>query len=275
MILLSNYYKSAQIHGQNKRLIIAKKIENSPSITDSLDKQPELLNEADEVRELEVKKKQLLQEIEHIEKKMARLEVEMSQKLAKTEEEISTWWITRQEEVEQLKQQIKEEATQEGYQEGYNQGYQQVMVEFEGKLMEAEGVIRSAYEEKEQIIQEAEPFLLSLSVKITEKIIQQHIAQNESTILELVRQGLEQVGEKGEVTIQVSAHDYQYLLPYKEELKLSIPSDVELKIIPDRTYTGLGCIIQTPNGSYDVTIDSQLNEVKKQLIAFYEESVNQ
>lgn len=271
MILLSNYYKSTQIHGENKRLIIAKKIENSPSITDSLDNQPEPLNEVDEVRELEAKKKQLLQEIEHIEKKMAQLKVEMSQKLAKTEEEISTWWITRQEEVEQLKQQIKEEATQEGY----NQGYQQVMVEFEGKLMEAEGVIRSAYEEKEQIIQEAEPFLLSLSVKITEKIIQQHIAQNENTILEIVRQGLEQVREKGEVTIQVSAHDYQYLLPYKEELKLSIPSDVELKIIPDRTYTGLGCIIQTPNGSYDVTIDSQLNEVKKQLIAFYEESVNQ
>src|SRR5690606_11726290 len=109
--------------------------------------------------------------------------------------------------------------------------------------------------EKEKIIQEAEPFLLTLSIHIAEKIVKQKIAEENSRWLEMIRSELINIRDRGEITIEAPTNQYQYLLAHKEELINSIPAEVELKIVPYGSSNPNGCLIHTPSGSFDVTID--------------------
>lgn len=232
-----------------------------------------LLTEEEQLNNLINKRNQLEEEIDLFTQKKEQLEKEMAQKLAETEEKISIWWDSKQEELEALNKKVREEANKEGFQQGYHDGFQQALSELKHKFEEAESTLQHAYTEKERIIQEAEPFLLSLSVKIAEKIIKQELTTSEDGLLHIIREELAQIRDRGEITLQVPIDEYQKLLPYREELQSFVPAEIELKIVPDSHIAQLDCLIQTPSGSYDLTINSQLEEVKKQLLTFYEERV--
>ncbi|MFP3490303.1 flagellar assembly protein FliH, partial [Staphylococcus sp. SIMBA_130] len=63
------------------------------------------------------------------------------------------------------------EAEESGYAAGYEAGMQQIHFEFDHQKKEMEQMIKAAYDKKEELIQSAEPFLLSLSTAIAKKII--------------------------------------------------------------------------------------------------------
>ena len=71
--------------------------------------------------------------------------------------------------------------------------------------------------------------------------------------------------------MQVSPDDYPIVLPFLDELQTYVRDDSELKLIPLANLKKGGCMIQTANGSYDVTVDGQLQEIKTQLLTYCEE----
>lgn len=266
MILLSNYIKSANVVGAKTIIIQTKQIKlpHSSIVQQEL---PEDTAEIDPLEQLEEKKRQLEDEIEALVVQKHNLQHELNEMKAQAQDEIASWWAEKEVEMEELFQQEREKAAEQGYQEGYQQG----LKEMEGKINEARRVLESAYLEKEKIIQEAEPFLLALSVHIAEKIVRKKLAEEESIWLEMIKSELKNVRERGEITIEVPTNQYQYLLAHKDELVNSIPAEVELKMVPYLSSNPHGCLIHTPSGSYDVTIDHQLSEIKKQLLGYYQE----
>ncbi len=169
---------------------------------------------------------------------------------------------------------MAEEATTQGFQAGTNQGLLQVEEEFRQKRQEMHDLIQTAYEEKAKIIQQSESFVLSLSVKVAEKVIKEELKQHDDQLLNFVKQALKQIEESEDVVMHVSSEDYPIILPFLEELKTYVRAESELKLIPVANLAKGGCMIHTASGSYDVTIDSQLKEIKKHLLAYCEENTN-
>ena len=164
-------------------------------------------------------RQQLLQEIMDLETRREQLRIQISEEQQNAQQEISEWWQVKQQEARQQAEKLEQEAEQQGFQAGFTQGLQQAEQDSVEKRSEMNRLLEIAYEEKVNIIQQAEPFLLSLSVKIAEKVIHNELHQDEQQVLHIIQQALKQVEESEDVTMQVSPEDYPLIIPFLEELK--------------------------------------------------------
>ncbi|WP_017378982.1 FliH/SctL family protein [Paenisporosarcina sp. TG-14] len=219
-------------------------------------------------------KQHLLQEIDALEKQYRQLQSHIKTDQENAQTDIDRWWREKQEEANTEAQRLAQEASTQGFQAGFDQGILQAEEEFRQKRQEMNELIQTAYEEKIKIVQQSEPFLLSLSVKIAEKVIKKELNQHTDQLVNIVKQALKHIEESEDVVMQVSPEDYPIVIPFVEELKTYVKADSQFKLIPVANLAKGGCMINTASGSYDVTVDGQLKEIKKQLLAYCEEKTN-
>lgn len=233
------------------------------------------LEENEEHQELEKIKSQILNDAEEIAEQQINQAMEEAQTIKeKALLDIEQWWQERRAEDEQY----IEEARNSGYEAGYQQG--QVEAEAFVKasnaemIHESQAVLNQAYGLKEDIIQEAEPFLIELSCSIAEKIIQRQLNIEPDWVIEYTQGILARRREKGLITICVAPKQFTFMQDAKDEFMLHIDSQAELQILPDATVSDHGCVIRSPFLSVDARIDTQLKEIKDalQLIAKRNES---
>lgn len=216
----------------------------------------------------------LLAEINELEFRHEQLQAQILSDQQNAQQEISEWWQEKQQAAQQHAEELGQQAKQQGFQAGFSEGLQQAEQDSVEKQLEMTRLLEMAYEEKAKIIQQAEPFLLSLSVTIAEKVIHNELNQDTQQLLHIIQHALKQVEESEDVTLQVSLEDYAVIIPFLEELKTYIKADSELKLIPVANLTPGGCRIHTVSGSYDAMVDNQLDEIKNQLLAYCEEKTN-
>ncbi|NMO96156.1 FliH/SctL family protein [Paenibacillus lemnae] len=180
--------------------------------------------------------------------------------------EISSWWDERRSQDED----IAEASKAEGYRAGYEEGADKARVEMQELLdsatQDAQKLLSQAYEAKEELIQEAEPFLVDLSCAIAEKIIERQLTIEPEYVLDLITKYLARKKEKGIISLCVAPTHFAFVHAAREELALNVDSQAELQILPDSTVTDRGCVIRSSLGSVDARIDTQLSEIKKELI---------
>jgi flagellar assembly protein FliH len=273
---LSNVIRSGQFEPHEAKILGTKSVKSKREQEQQKESAsaPALAHE-NHLHQLEQQKVIMLQELSELETKYEQLKKQLREEKEQAEQEMNAWWSEKQREAEIQAEELKNQAAQEGFQEGYNQGYVQVMEELEVNKKEMNEKVVQAYDEKEKIIQSAEPFLLSLSVEVARKMISRELKQHPEQLLHMVQHALKQVHEKEECLIQLAPEDYPNLLPYAEELEKMIHPNAELKLVPVPNFSKGGCMIHTSNGSYDVTIDSQLSEIKEHLLSYYQEKADE
>ncbi|WP_422121919.1 FliH/SctL family protein [Planococcus sp. X10-3] len=228
----------------------------------------------EEEQDPEQQKQSVKLEIEALLARKVELETALQEQQQQAQIDIESWWEQARTEAQSEAELLADVATAQGFDAGKQQGYQQAEEDFAEKRLAMEALIREAYTEKAKIVQEAETFLLSLSVRIAERVIKEELAQHEEQLVNIVKQALKHIEEAEDIIMQVSLDDYPILVPFLEELKTYVRADCELKMIPVANVESGGCMLHTPSGSYDVTIDSQLEEIKKHLLAYCEEKTN-
>ncbi|GMK48044.1 hypothetical protein PghCCS26_51740 [Paenibacillus glycanilyticus] len=194
------------------------------------------------------------------------------QMLAKAEADIDAWWLEKRLEDERHSEASRQAGFEQGYAEGQAHAEQAMRQEWESRLEEANAVLKSAYEMREQIIQEAEPFLVELSVSISEKVIGRQLSKAPEMALELIRKALSRRREQGVIALCVAPGQLAFVQAAREELNLVIDSQAELQIIPDATVKDFGCVIRSAYGSIDARIDTQLSEIKRELVQLANQS---
>ncbi|WP_127495832.1 FliH/SctL family protein [Paenibacillus glycanilyticus] len=194
------------------------------------------------------------------------------QMLAKAEADIDAWWLEKRLEDERHFEASRQAGFEQGYAEGQAHAEQTMRQEWESRLEEANAVLKSAYEMREQIIQEAEPFLVELSVSISEKVIGRQLSEAPEMALELIRKALSRRREQGVIALCVAPGQLAFVQAAREELNLVIDSQAELQIIPDATVKDFGCVIRSAYGSIDARIDTQLSEIKRELVQLANQS---
>lgn len=196
-------------------------------------------------------------------------EEQAEQMLREREQELAEWQATREQEIELELQQVVETAREQAYAEGLAKGEQEARAEWEQALEQAASILEDAHIRKRQIVSEAEPFLLELSVQIAETIIGRQLSLEQDWVIDLIKRVLAKERQRGVVTLCVSPGQYGMIRDSRDELAMTIDSQAELQIVPDASVSEHGCVIRTDFGSLDARIDSQLSEIKQALLQMY------
>lgn len=203
---------------------------------------------------------------EFAEKQVREASEEAERLLQEAREQIDSWWQEQRQQDEHLTEALRSQGFQQGFEEGKVQAELDLQVKIEEMMKEARGVLEEAYVAKDQIIQEAEPFLVDLACGIAEKVIDKQLSVEPEHTLELIRQSLSRKREQGMITLCVAPDQFSFVQAAREELAMAIDSQAELQILPDATVKDKGCVIRSSFGSVDARIDTQLAEIKKELI---------
>lgn len=273
MISLSNLIKSFQYVPVDDR----KRLENHHHYGGS-ESESELNGERAEGSEAEMLQARVDEETQRLtaemledakefaEKQVREASEEAERLLQEAREQIDSWWQEQRQQDEHLTEALRSQGFQQGFEEGKVQAELDLQVQIEEMMKEARGVLEEAYVAKDQIIQEAEPFLVDLACGIAEKVIDKQLSVEPEHTLELIRQNLSRKREQGMITLCVAPDQFSFVQAAREELALAIDSQAELQILPDATVKDKGCVIRSSFGSVDARIDTQLAEIKKELI---------
>jgi len=185
--------------------------------------------------------------------------------LAEAQETIEQWWEARRSSDLQVVEEARQSGAEQGYREGYEQAQADIEQQWQGIMAEARQMFEDAYKMRESIIQEAEPFVVDLSCAIAEKVIGKQLADMPELALELIRKSLSRRREQGVITLCVAPGQLAFVQAAREELALVIDSQAELRILPDASVKDRGCVIRSSFGSIDARIDTQLEEIKREL----------
>ncbi|OXM84667.1 FliH/SctL family protein [Paenibacillus rigui] len=219
-----------------------------------------------EMDELTLIKEQILQDAESFAEEQVRAAMDEAAALRQqAQAEMEQWWNEQRQHDEELQVQMKEQGFQLGYEEGLKQAETELREQYNEMLHESSQILEQAYVLKQQIIQEAEPFLIQMSCAIAEKIVARQLTVEPEWIVELIQNVLTRRREKGIITLCVAPAHFAYIQDAREELLLHIDSQAELQIIPDPSVQDHGCVVRSSFGSIDARIDTQLKEIKNAL----------
>ena len=149
------------------------------------------------------------------------------------------------------------DAEKKGYEEGHQKGIStaQTIVD------EAEALKTETLTEREAAIKALEPELINLVIRISRKLVSDTARINPDVVLHLIRQGLSQSSFTGDLTLRVSKDDYDNVVSNKEQLMEYLEGGAQFDIVKD---FGLGigdCVIETPFGVIDSSLDMQFEEI--------------
>lgn len=217
--------------------------------------------EAAEIRE------QLLRDAEEMaERRIREAQEQANAMLEKARLEIETWWEEQRARDEQVVSEAKQTGFDEGYADGTISGEQAAREQYAARLEEAQSILQTAHEQKQAMINEAEPFILELSCDIARKIIDKQLTINPEWVSDMIKKILARRVDQRAITLCVAPKHYDYILDAKEDLRQVIDPQAELLIVPDNSVKDDGCIVRTDFGSLDARIDTQLSEIRTALL---------
>lgn len=185
---------------------------------------------------------------------------------------------TVQEERTTILESARAEGRQAGYEEGLATGRQEGMEQVLSESLEphralldeiapnwAEQLKRFS-EEREQLMEESRREILTFGIELARRIIHRTIQQDEGVCVEQVTEAIRLIGRQTQMRISVSPEDLHVLeraLPGVLQAA-RLADDVEL--IEDPAISRGGCVLSTPEGSIDATIETQLDRIVDILI---------
>lgn len=257
MILLSRVIKSTfanNLEKEQKTISLKKLIQEQLTVGEGIS--GEAQSSCEPSTEIAAEKLQkAIAEADKI-KKAASDEYEQFQK--KMNEEI----LVNQKVAEDLSKQAKKN----GYNEGFQQGLQEGQKQYETSIQMAKNIVAASESDYLQHIEEAEPIIVQLALKVAEKIIAEKIAEKPDYWISLVKEVINEVREQSNVKLYIHPNWFGTTLSQKEELRLLLPNCESLYIYPDIHLAENGCTIETPYGKIDASVDSQLTEIKDTLL---------
>ncbi|RLJ74221.1 flagellar assembly protein FliH [Salisediminibacterium halotolerans] len=203
------------------------------------------------------------------EKERLAAEKETIQQMQQAFEEEKRSWA---EEIEEEKQQIAaeaekrfKEASQSGYDDGYQQGVAMGKEEYREIINEAKQIVDAAKADYNRRLQKAEPDIIKIAAAMAEKVISRTLDEDACSWTELVKQAVTEVREQEEIKIYVHPDWYEFTLNHQQELQEIAVHTGELVIYPDEQLQVGGCVLETPFGLVDASVDKQLKQIRHQL----------
>ena len=100
-------------------------------------------------------------------------------------------------------------------------------------------------------------------MEVADKILPQHFTDVPQVILPLVRQAVLKVRDQSQIVIHVCPESYDMVLMAKAEFQSLLEGNSVLTVKSDESLANGDCVIETPNGTVDARLATQLELIKK------------
>ncbi|MBO8162454.1 MAG: flagellar assembly protein FliH [Brevibacillus sp.] len=269
MTSLSRIFKASCYTASEEKVILSVQLP-APSQTDQaserLQEKKENFHPAMEKAEEEAS--MILRDAEETAQKLLDEAVRQAEEMRQqAREEIEQWWKEKQQELAELAEQVRRDAHAEGFAQGRDEGRAAAREEEQEHIQKARDVLEKAHLDKEEIISEAEPFLVGLSVEIAKKVIGEELRASPEKIVSMVQNVLRRSRVHGQITLCVNHRHYHWVEEHRSQFLALLDGEAELIVLPDYSVHDDGCVIRTPFGSVDARIDTQLTEIKHALMS--------
>lgn len=164
---------------------------------------------------------------------------------------------------------IRQTAYEEGIKSGKDEGYKKGVLEASGLKSEAERLLAESRADYENALDKAEEAVVELIIDISRKLIGDIADIRPDVIVSLVRRGLTDATVGGTVVIHVSADDYSAAVENREIIQSFIEGSSTVEIMKDLSLQKSDCIIETPYGNIDCSLDRQFSQLRENLLLIY------
>jgi flagellar assembly protein FliH len=156
-------------------------------------------------------------------------------------------------------QKIIDDARQQAHAE-----VQQAKDELANALTALTEAVEEAQELREQILHEAEEQLVDLAVEISRKVLMQEIRAGRYEIEPIVKEALKRVPPRRRVVVHLHPDDWAQCDMVPEDGEED-PGEGRLRFSADPGVRRGECVLETPEGTIDSSIDTHLEDIRDAL----------
>ena len=173
--------------------------------------------------------------------------------------------------VQDIAEKAHAEATRRGYDEGFQSGKKEAMLIFgkEGtaRLAKFDSILKEVDSAKADIFKTNERFLIELVFQIAKRVVLKDIQTDKAYLTRLAAALIERLDLGDSITILLNPEDHESIAKIREGLSQQIADVKNVHIEVSPKIPRGGCQIETDWGVISASIDSQLAEIEKSLLA--------
>ncbi len=162
---------------------------------------------------------------------------------------------------------MKNLARQDGEKEGYNEGTQRAALE----LADAQSNMQSEIQRMENEFMEKqiglEREIIDMCLPVFEKVFAAELSGKKDVLYHLLDHCIMKIERTGQMQIKVSDANAEFIKSKKDEIQGKIGAEVGLDVIADPLLNDSQCIIETDGGIFDCSIDTELDNLIREIRA--------
>lgn len=137
--------------------------------------------------------------------------------------------------------------------------------EYENILNEIVRLKEETISEYKRDIKNMEKEIIDLSFEIAEKVINYEVEKSDEYIIGIIKDVLARAVDKKDVTLRLSNEDYSMVLSKQKLLIARIKGFGEVEIVQDEALTPGSCIVDSPYGIMDSSLQVRMNKVQDEV----------
>jgi flagellar biosynthesis/type III secretory pathway protein FliH len=128
-----------------------------------------------------------------------------------------------------------------------------------------EQLVAQVNDAKGQLLEHWHRSAVHVATAIAQRIVRRQLEREPQITLDLVDEALRLAAGSAEITVHISATDYENLGPQIQRLGESLCQLVPGNVVADAKVTPGGCRVETRLGEVDLQIESQLRRIEEEL----------
>lgn len=165
--------------------------------------------------------------------------------------------------------QMRQDAVRRGYADGLQMGREEGRREYQQAIEalheELQKLVDAILAERQRLWEEMEPQVVDLVLEIGRKVLREEIQARREVTLSIIKHALRRVADTEHVRIRVHPDDLHIAREHREDFLAICDGVKQIEVVEDRRVGGGGCIIETPSGTIDASLRTQLQSVEKAL----------
>ncbi|MCL6476258.1 MAG: type III secretion system stator protein SctL [Firmicutes bacterium] len=165
--------------------------------------------------------------------------------------------------------QMRQDAVRKGYEDGLQIGREEGRREYQQAIAnlqsEVQKLVDALLAERQRLWEEIEPQVIELVLEIARKVLREEIQARREATLSIIKHALRRVADTEQVRIRVHPDDLQIAREHRSDFLAVCDGVRHIEIVDDQRVGGGGCIIETPSGTIDASLRTQMQSVEKAL----------
>ena len=159
--------------------------------------------------------------------------------------------------------QIEKEAYEKGFTQGEKDGLELGLKRFEAVLQSFQKILGEVQSYQKEYYRKHEGEMVRFLLTLARRVLRQEFPHAEETVAETLREAIQQVAERKKFQIHLHPKDCEFLKAHPERLPFPLNEENSegTKLVADPSLLRGGCLIETPFGDIDATLESQLDQI--------------